>query len=139
MGGTKERKKEKKVPSKHREVASNSSKLLSRKTSLRLNEILSEITTSITSLKTRQRPKRALAAIFIEKPCSQTYPDYYVIIQHPIAINDILGKCIECEYEYVQDFIQDWELLFSNARRYNEEGSWVVEDACKMEMELYRL
>lgn len=36
-------------------------------------------------------------------------------------------------YKSVLDFREDWRLMFNNARTYNQEGSWVYNDADEME------
>ena len=36
-------------------------------------------------------------------------------------------------YKTVQQYRDDWKLMFSNARTYNQEGSWVYTDAEAME------
>ena len=83
--------------------------------------------------------KRRLSEIFLEKPCNQTYPDYYEIIERPIAINDILRKCRGHLYSDVKEFRDDWKLLFANAKRFNGEESWVAGDAKALERELERV
>lgn len=83
--------------------------------------------------------KRRFSEIFLEKPCAQTYPDYYEVIERPIAINDILRKCRGHLYGDVQEFRDDWKLLFANARKFNGEESWVAVDAGALEKELERV
>lgn len=36
-------------------------------------------------------------------------------------------------YKLALDFREDWRLMFNNARTYNQEGSWVYQDADEME------
>lgn len=83
--------------------------------------------------------KRRISDIFLEKPDPATFPDYYEIIEKPIAINDILRKCRAKLYVNLQEFKTDWQLMFSNARKFNGEDSWVVEDAKALEKELERV
>jgi hypothetical protein len=83
--------------------------------------------------------KRRFSEIFLEKPCAQTYPDYYIVIERPIAINDILRKCRGHLYGDVQEFRDDWKLLFANARKFNGDDSWVAVDAGALEKELERV
>ena len=83
--------------------------------------------------------KRKLSDIFLEKPDPATFPDYYEIIEKPIAINDILRKCRAKLYADLQEFKSDWKLMFTNAVKFNGEGSWVVEDAQALEKELERV
>lgn len=83
--------------------------------------------------------KRRLADIFLEKPDPATFPDYYEVIEKPIGINDILRKCRSKLYNNIPEFKDDWKLMFANARKFNGDGSWVVEDARALERELERV
>ena len=103
-----------------------------------VNDRLISICKSIIALK-EDKTKRRRSDIFREKPCPQTYPDYYSIIKHPIAINDIFQKCRAKTYMSVSEFIKDWDLMFANAKAYNGEGSWIVLDALELDAELKRL
>jgi Bromodomain/Snf2-ATP coupling, chromatin remodelling complex len=82
--------------------------------------------------------KRRLSDIFIEKPDPATFPDYYEIVDRPIAISDILRKCRNKLYASIPDFKDDWRLMFANAKKFNGEDSWVVQDASALEKELDR-
>lgn len=83
--------------------------------------------------------KRKLSDIFLEKPCPQTYPDYYQIVDKPIGMNDILRKGRAKLYSSINDFRDDWNLLFKNASTYNGEGSWIVADGKVLKAELEKL
>jgi ATP-dependent helicase STH1/SNF2 len=83
--------------------------------------------------------KRKLSDIFMEKPCPATYPDYYQLIQTPIAINDILRKCKDSLYSTIAEYRDDWDTMFANARKYNAEGTWICVDAGVLESELDRI
>jgi hypothetical protein len=83
--------------------------------------------------------KRRLAEIFLEKPDPATFPDYYEIIEKPIAINDILRKTRAKLYATIPEFKDDWRLMFANARKFNGDDSWVVKDAQALEKELERV
>jgi ATP-dependent helicase STH1/SNF2 len=51
------------------------------------------------------------------------YPEYYnEIVKDTIAINDILQKCRAKIYTALQEFRDDWQLLFPNARTFNGLG-----------------
>lgn len=99
---------------------------------------LISVTRSIIYFKEKDT-KRKLSEIFLEKPCPQTYPDYYQIINKPIGMNDILRKCRAKLYATVNDFRDDWKLLFKNSVTYNGAGSWIVLDAEVLKEELGRL
>jgi hypothetical protein len=83
--------------------------------------------------------KRRIAEIFLEKPDPATFPDYYDIIEKPIAINDILRKCRNKLYITIPEYREDWNLMFANARRFNGDDSWVAQDALALEKELERV
>ena len=83
--------------------------------------------------------KRRLSEIFLEKPDPNVYPDYYSIIERPIAINDILRKCRQHLYSSVSEFWEDWKVLIGNAKKFNGEGSWVANDADALHRELERV
>lgn len=93
---------------------------------------------AVVSLKDASK-KRRISEIFLEKPDPATFPDYYELIEKPVAINDILRKCRAKMYSNVTEFRADWKLMFENAVKFNGEGSWVVEDATALEKELDRV
>jgi hypothetical protein len=103
-----------------------------------MHDRLLSITKSIIYLK-EKGTKRKLADIFLEKPCPQTYPDYYQLINKPIGMNDILRKCRAKVYSTANEFLDDWNTLFANAVTYNGEGSWIVNDTKVIRAELDRL
>jgi hypothetical protein len=94
-------------------------------------------TKSVVALK--DSTKRRICEIFLDKPSPEQFPDYYEIIQKPIAINDILRKLRGKLYANLQEYRDDWKLMFANARQFNGEDSWVVEDGKAIEKELERV
>jgi len=124
--------------SKKKKKSSGGSSISSSNTLSPLLQILSTITNELSSYA-EPKTNRLYSEMFLEKPCAQTYPDYYVIITNPIAIKDIRKKCQASKYVSVDEFVNDWSLLFQNAKCYNEEGSWIVEDGYFLENELHRL
>lgn len=83
--------------------------------------------------------KRRLCDVFLEKPSPEQFPDYYELIAKPIAINDILRKCRAKLYGNLQEFHDDWKLMFANAKQFNGEDSWVAEDGKTIKKELDRI
>jgi len=83
--------------------------------------------------------KRRLADLFLEKPAPQQFPDYYELIEKPIAINDILRKLRGKLYNTFKEMRDDWKLMVANAIKFNGEDSWVVQDAQALEKELDRV
>ncbi|KAI0693670.1 SNF2 family N-terminal domain-containing protein [Cytidiella melzeri] len=76
---------------------------------------------------------RRRCELFLSLPDKKTYPDYYEIIRQPIAMSQIRKRITGNQYKTVLDFREDWRLMFNNARTYNQEGSWVYQDADEME------
>ena len=93
---------------------------------------------SVVNLK-EPSTKRRLCEIFLDKPSPEQFPDYYEIVTKPIAINDILRKCRGKMYGTLQEFHDDWKLMFANASQFNGADSWVVEDGKTIQKELDRV
>uniref|UniRef100_A0A182MT35 Polybromo-1 n=1 Tax=Anopheles culicifacies TaxID=139723 RepID=A0A182MT35_9DIPT len=75
-------------------------------------------------------------ALFMEKPSKKLYPDYYQVIQHPIDMTTIENNIKSDRYSTIDDIVGDYRLMFSNCRKYNEEGSMIYEDANLLEKAL---
>ncbi|KAF9524663.1 SNF2-family ATP dependent chromatin remodeling factor snf21 [Crepidotus variabilis] len=76
---------------------------------------------------------RKRCELFRELPDKRDYPNYYEIIDHPISLSQLRKRSTTNSYKNVQAFREDWRLMFSNARTFNQEGSWVYVDAEEME------
>ena len=74
--------------------------------------------------------------LFLELPAKRIYPDYYLLIQSPIAIDMISKRVKNATYQKIEEFLADFKLMFANARVYNEEGSFVYDDANELEKAL---
>ena len=55
----------------------------------------------------------------------QEYPDYYTLIKKPIDMSKINTKLYGDQYQTLDDFMSDFQLMFDNACRYNEPDSQV--------------
>ena len=86
-----------------------------------------------TILKFKDEDGRQLSELFLVKPPKKYYPDYYILIKRPIALDAIKKKINEKRYSTSREVLEDLHLMFSNARIYNEEGSLVYEDALSLE------
>ncbi|OCB89229.1 SNF2-family ATP dependent chromatin remodeling factor snf21 [Sanghuangporus baumii] len=71
--------------------------------------------------------------LFKELPDRRDYPDYYQMIQQPIAMSHLRKRAQTNYYKDVQQYRDEWRLMFNNARTYNVEGSLVYIDADEME------
>jgi ATP-dependent helicase STH1/SNF2 len=67
--------------------------------------------------------------LFVVLPDRIDYADYYRFITNPIAMDMILARINSPYYTSIQQFQQDFELMFANAMQYNVEGSDVYQDA----------
>jgi ATP-dependent helicase STH1/SNF2 len=77
---------------------------------------------------------RQRAFLFLVLPSKKDYPFYYQIITKPIAMDTIKKRIKTNYYKSVKQFRDDWNLMFNNARTFNEEGSQVFIDADKMQV-----
>ncbi|KAJ5803999.1 uncharacterized protein N7518_000302 [Penicillium psychrosexuale] len=86
---------------------------------------------------------RSIIDPFMKPPPRSYYPDYYMIIQNPIAVDTIQKKVKRADYQSLREFRNDIHLLCQNARTYNEDGSVLFQDANDIEtkclVELRRL
>lgn len=74
----------------------------------------------------------AITSIFEKLPLKKEYPDYYAVIKNPIALDTILKKSRKGGYKSFEEVKDDLQTMYDNARFYNEEGSWVYNDADKL-------
>ena len=51
------------------------------------------------------------------------------MVKNPIALDVILKKCKKGAYSSLEEVKQDLNTMFENAQFYNEEGSWIYNDA----------
>ncbi|KAF9084728.1 hypothetical protein BGX23_010265 [Mortierella sp. AD031] len=77
----------------------------------------------------------SVSELFLELPDREDYPDYYQIIQTPIAFDMIKSRLDAGEYndENIGNFAQDLKTMTANAKTYNRDGSMVYRDATFLE------
>lgn len=76
--------------------------------------------------------RRKRNALFLDIPKKSDYPDYHVIIQKPISLRQIRRRIDNRTYRTVTACREDVELMVNNAKTYNQEGSWVYNDAVEI-------
>ncbi|PLN77969.1 putative RSC complex subunit [Aspergillus taichungensis] len=76
---------------------------------------------------------------FERLPDKATYPDYYVEIKEPIAIDIIKRKSKRKKYNSVDHFMRDMDLMFNNAKAYNQPDSQIYRDAVDLQAESRKL
>lgn len=65
-----------------------------------------------------------LYELFIEKPDKRIFPDYYMVIEKPIALKTIQTNLKKGGvYRLLGDVLADFDLMCSNAKTYNEDTS----------------
>jgi len=74
-----------------------------------------------------------ISEIFMTLPSRKLYPDYYQIIKQPTSINQIKKNVKQEKFESYESFMDSLQLMCTNAKTYNEEGSWVYEDSTTVE------
>ena len=65
----------------------------------------------------------------MRKPPKRLYPDYYQIIELPIALEDIKKQLDASLYQSLESVKQDLDLCFTNAKKYNMKESEIWKDA----------
>ncbi|KAI8093601.1 SNF2 family N-terminal domain-containing protein [Halteromyces radiatus] len=77
---------------------------------------------------------RQRSQLFMDLVSKRDYPIYYTMIKNPIAMKIINKRIHSPYYKTIQQFRADFDLMFDNARTFNEEGSFVYEDADEMQV-----
>uniref|UniRef100_A0A0K0DFJ5 Bromo domain-containing protein n=1 Tax=Angiostrongylus cantonensis TaxID=6313 RepID=A0A0K0DFJ5_ANGCA len=72
------------------------------------------------------------AGAFMELPSSREYPDYYRVIERPIDLKTIKEKIENNKYHSSIQLMEEFTVLFDNARQYNEADSQISRDAGKL-------
>ncbi|KAJ5114609.1 hypothetical protein NUU61_000368 [Penicillium alfredii] len=76
---------------------------------------------------------------FERLPDKSAYPDYYMEIKEPIAIDIIKRKSKRKKYNSVDHFMRDLDLMFENAKTYNQSDSQIYKDAVDLQNESRKL
>lgn len=94
-------------------------------------------------LKGLRKPKDALGNLLLRHferlPDKQEYPAYFMEIKDPIAIDTIKKKQKRKKYQSLDHFLKDIELLFNNAKQFNQDSSEIYQDAVLLLAEAKRL
>jgi ATP-dependent helicase STH1/SNF2 len=81
-----------------------------------------------------EEEKRLIIGPFVSLPHKKQYADYYKFIKEPIAMKIIETRIKKKEYKDLAGLQKDIELLCSNAKTYNEDGSILYNDAMAIEV-----
>lgn len=80
-----------------------------------------------------------LVTPFEKLPDRSLLPDYYQTIASPIALDNIKKKSKRKKYHNVDNFLQDMDLMFANAKAYNEDQSELYQAAVELQKETHVL
>ncbi|CAI5439479.1 unnamed protein product [Caenorhabditis angaria] len=70
---------------------------------------------------------------FIHVPSHKEYPEYYQVIKYPIDMTKIRQRIDGNKYKVAEQMVDDMKVMFSNAREFNEPGSQIHQDACRLQ------
>lgn len=76
---------------------------------------------------------------FEKLPDKTMNPDYHQVIKDPIALDNIKRKAKRKKYPTVDSVLKDIDLMFNNAKHYNEEGSEIFEAAVELQKQAHGL
>ncbi|KAI0879833.1 uncharacterized protein GGS22DRAFT_176643 [Annulohypoxylon maeteangense] len=76
---------------------------------------------------------------FERLPDKQATPDYFAAIKNPIAMDLIKRKAKRKKYQNVDQALRDLDLMFDNAKQYNEEQSQLYSDAVELQRQAHML
>lgn len=76
---------------------------------------------------------------FERLPDKGEYPAYFMAITDPIALDSIKKKSKRKKYQSLEQFMKDIDLLYNNAKHFNEEGSEIYNDAVELQAEAHKL
>ncbi|KAG0347671.1 hypothetical protein BG005_011960 [Podila minutissima] len=79
---------------------------------------------------------REVSELFMELPNRDDYPDYYLAIKNPVALETIKTRVEQGEYkgDNFAMFSKDLKTLTANAKSYNRQGSIIFKDALTLEI-----
>ena len=89
--------------------------------------------------KFRHPTGELLVAPFEKLPDKQANPDYYDTIKKPMALDMVKRKTKRKKYQNVDQALRDLDLMFENAKEYNEDESQIYEDAVELQRQAHLL
>ena len=94
-----------------------------------LTEFLEDLLATVMTAGDSGDSSRLLNTVFQLLPSRKRYPEYYELIQDPMDLKTIAERIQTNKYKEISDMERDLQLLFSNARTFNEPGSQIYKDA----------
>ncbi|CAI9636195.1 unnamed protein product [Alternaria burnsii] len=85
--------------------------------------------------KPRNQLNKLMVSAFERVPDKTVMPEYHSEIKNPMAMDILKRKLKRKKYNSVDHFMVDVELMFENAKQYNEEDSQIYKDAVHLQKE----
>lgn len=89
--------------------------------------------------KLRDKAGNPIIRHFERLPDKAEYPAYFMEIKEPVALDAIKTKAKRKKYHSVEQFMKDIDLMFNNAKQFNEDSSEIYQDAVDLHAETKRL
>ena len=94
-------------------------------------------------LKGIRKPKNSQGQLkighFERIPDKTVMPEYFSEIKTPMAFDMLKRKLKRKKYQTLEQFMKDVDLMFENAKQYNEDESQIFKDAVELQSEAHRL
>ena len=94
-----------------------------------LTEFLEELFGSVMTATDAGDNSRVLNTVFQLLPSRNRYPEYFKLIQDPMDLKMAAEKIQKNKYKEIAELERDLQLIFNNARSFNEPGSQIYKDA----------
>ncbi|OLL23831.1 Chromatin structure-remodeling complex subunit rsc1 [Neolecta irregularis DAH-3] len=88
--------------------------------------------------KEKSKDGRILFQPFERLPDVKQYPDYYRDIKDPISLDQVKKRLKRREYKNLDSFQADMDLMFTNAQKFNTEGSEIYKDSVVLQKLCHR-
>lgn len=89
--------------------------------------------------KPRNKANKLMVSSFERVPDKAIMPEYHAEIKNPMAMDILKRKLKRKKYNSVDHFMVDVELMFENAKQYNEEESQLYQDAVHLQKEARKI
>ncbi|KAH7393794.1 hypothetical protein DE146DRAFT_721984 [Phaeosphaeria sp. MPI-PUGE-AT-0046c] len=89
--------------------------------------------------KPRNKANKLMVSAFERVPDKAVMPEYHAEIKNPMAMDILKRKLKRKKYNSVDHFMVDVELMFENAKQYNEEESQIYQDAIHLQKEARKI
>jgi chromatin structure-remodeling complex subunit RSC1/2 len=89
--------------------------------------------------KPRNKANKLMVSAFERVPDKAVMPEYHAEIKAPMAMDILKRKLKRKKYHTVDQFMVDVELMFENAKQYNEEQSQIYQDALHLQKEARKI